>query len=90
MGCRFESCWDRHYAGEISSLTFRHTAAGPVTPDEREQLAAAVKAEGCSGGEFELDEDDRQFEVDDALCSDGKKYDLKFDMQMRLKRMNLD
>ena len=61
-----------------------------VTEDERAKLAAAVQAEGCSGGKFEMDEDDQQFEVDDAVCTDGKKYDLKFDMQMRLKRKNLD
>ena len=57
-----------------------------VTEDERAKLSAAVQTEGCSGGKF----DDQQFEVDDAVCADGKKYDLKFDMQMRLKRKNLD
>ena len=61
-----------------------------VTGDERAKLVAAVQAEGCSGGKFEMDEDDQQFEVDDAVCADGKKYDLKFDMQIRLKRKNLD
>ena len=61
-----------------------------VTEGERAKLSAAVQAEGCSGGKFELDEDDQQFEqfeVDDAVCADGKKYDLR---QMRLKRKNLD
>ena len=53
-----------------------------VTEDERAKLVAAVQAEGCSGGKFEMDEDDQQFEVDDAVCADGKKYDLKFDMQI--------
>ena len=61
-----------------------------VTEDERSKLAAAVQAEGCSGGKFEMDEDDQQFEVDDAVCADGKKYDLKFDLQIQLKRKNLD
>jgi len=61
-----------------------------VTEDERAKLAAAVQTEGCTGGKFEMDEDDQQFEVDDAVCADGKKYDLKFDAQMRLKRKNLD
>jgi Fe-S cluster assembly iron-binding protein IscA len=61
-----------------------------VSEDERAKLSAAVQAGGCSGGEFELDEDDQQFEVDDAVCADGKKYDLKFERQMRLKRKNLD
>jgi hypothetical protein len=61
-----------------------------VTEEERAKLVAAVHAEGCSGGKFEMDEDDQQFEVDDAVCADGKKNDLKFDMQMKLKRKNLD
>lgn len=61
-----------------------------VTEDERARLVAAVQAEGCTGGKMEMDEDDQQFEVDDAVCADGKKYDLKFDLQMKLKRKNLD
>jgi hypothetical protein len=61
-----------------------------VTEDERTKLVAAVQAEGCSGGKLEFDDDDQQFEVDDAVCADGKKYDLKFDAQMKLKRKNLD
>ena len=40
-----------------------------VTEDERAKLVAAVQAEGCSGGKFEMDEDDQQFEVDDARIS---------------------
>ena len=61
-----------------------------VTEDERAKLAAAVQTEGCTGGKFEMDEDDQQFEVDDAVCADGMKYDLKFDVHMKLKRKNLD
>ncbi|HEX2655689.1 MAG TPA: PepSY domain-containing protein [Xanthobacteraceae bacterium] len=61
-----------------------------VTEEERVKLVAAVQAEGCSGGKLEFDEDDQQFEVDDAVCADGKKYDIKFDAQMKLKRKNLD
>jgi hypothetical protein len=37
-----------------------------------------------------MDEDDQQFEVGGATCSDGKKYELKFDMQMRLLSKRLD
>jgi hypothetical protein len=33
-----------------------------VTEDERAKLSAAVQAEGCSDGKFEMDEDDQQFE----------------------------
>lgn len=80
----------------IASLVIVAVSALPaladrqVTEDERAKLSAAVQAEGCTGGKFEMDEDDQQFEVDDAVCADGKKYDIKFDMQMRLKRKNLD
>ncbi len=61
-----------------------------VSEDERAKLAAAVQTEGCKGGKFEMDEDDQQFEVDGATCADGKKYDLKFDIQMRLQSKRLD
>ena len=61
-----------------------------VTEDERTKLVAAAQAEGCSGGKFEFDEDDQEFEVNDAACADGKKYELKFDTQMRLKKKELD
>ena len=51
-------------------------------PDERNTLTAPMVAEIIDAMEA--------FEADDAVCADGKKYDLKFDMQMRLKRKNLD
>ena len=62
----------------------------PVTDDERARLAAAVAAQGCSGGKMEFDIDDQHFEVDDARCSDGRKYDLKFDTSFRMIRKKLD
>ena len=46
----------------------------PLTDDERVKLGAAVAAQGCSGGQMEFD-DEGYFEVDDATCSDGRKYD---------------
>jgi hypothetical protein len=61
----------------------------PVTDAERTRLVAAVAAQGCSGGEMEWDEGDREFEVDDARC-DGLKYDLKFDADYSLKSKKLD
>jgi hypothetical protein len=61
----------------------------PVTDAERTRLVAAVAAQGCSGGEMEWDEDDREFEVDDARC-DGRKYELKFHADYSLKSKKLD
>lgn len=55
----------------------------PVTDAERAKLLPAIMAQGCSGGKLEWDEDDREFEVDDAVC-DGRRYDLKFDGELRL------
>jgi hypothetical protein len=54
----------------------------PVTEEERAKLLSAIAAEGCSGGKMEFD--DGKYEVDDAKCSDGRTYDLKFDAEFRL------
>jgi peptidase YpeB-like protein len=50
-----------------------------VTDAERAKLIPAVEAQGCTGGKMEWDDDDREFEVEDAVCADGRKYDLNFD-----------
>lgn len=60
----------------------------PVTDQERAQLVAALQAQGCSGGKMEFD--DGKFEVDDARCADGKKYDLDFDASFKLMKKDLD
>jgi hypothetical protein len=62
----------------------------PVTDAERTSLSAAVAAQGCSGGKMEWDSDDREFEIDDALCKDGRKYDLEFDAKFKLIRKERD
>jgi hypothetical protein len=54
----------------------------PLRDDERAKLAAALSAEGCTGGTMELD--DGHYEVEDARCSDGHKYDLTFDASFKL------
>ena len=61
----------------------------PVTEDERLKLVAAVTAQGCSGGKMEFD-DDGHFEVDDAKCNDGRKYDLEFDASFNLTKKKID
>jgi hypothetical protein len=61
----------------------------PVNEAERAKLTPAITAQGCSGGKMEWDEEDRHFEVDDAVC-DGRKYDLKFDQQHRLISKKVD
>lgn len=62
----------------------------PVTDAERTKLVAALAAQGCSAGEMEWDEDDREFEVDDADCGDGRDHDLKFNANYTLKSRKVD
>jgi len=60
----------------------------PLTDAERTKLTAAIQASGCSGGKMEFD--DGKFEVDDAKCSDGKTYDLKFGSAFKLIKKELE
>jgi hypothetical protein len=60
----------------------------PVTEQERAHLVQAIASQGCSGGKLEFD--DGKFEVDDATCADGKKYDLHFDQAFNLLKKKLD
>ncbi len=68
----------------------------PVTDQEKIQLEAALKEAGCSGGKMEFDDDKAtshpagKFEVDDATCQDGKKYDLSFEPTFKLLTKKLD
>ena len=65
----------------LAIVTMPAKADRPVTDAERAKLIVAVVAQGCTGGKMEWDEDDRGFEVDDAVCNDGRKYELKFDAE---------
>jgi hypothetical protein len=68
----------------------------PVTDQERPKLEAALKEAGCSGGKMEFDDDkgashpNGKFEIDDATCQDGKKYDLTFDPGFKLLTRKID
>jgi hypothetical protein len=60
------------------------------TDAEAAQISAAVTAHGCSGGKYEKDvEGDRVYEVDDAVCKDGK-YDLDLDKDFKIIRSDKD
>ncbi len=58
----------------------------PVTEEERAKLSEAVKAQGCSGGKMAFD---KTFEVDGAMCANGKKYELEFDAEFKLIKKSL-
>ena len=80
----------------VASLALLALFAGPamadraVTEAERAKLVSAIAAQGCSAGKLKWDDDDREFEVDDASCSDGKTYDLKFNADYAIKSKKLD
>ncbi|MEQ1709897.1 MAG: hypothetical protein ABL908_00685 [Hyphomicrobium sp.] len=58
---------------------------------EAEKIAATAKAWGCSGGEAEKEtESSGIYEVDDAKCADGKKYDLKMDKDFKMISITAD
>ena len=63
-------------------------AGRAVTDEERAKLAAAVSAQGCSGGKIEFD--DGKYEVDDVRCGDGRMYDFDFDPAFQLIRKKLE
>lgn len=68
----------------IVLLTGDARADRAVTPEEQASIAAALEAEGCSGGEMEYDDDDDDFEVEDARCADGTyDFELTADFQIR-------
>jgi hypothetical protein len=74
----------------LIAIAFPAKADRALTDAERAKLVAAVAAQGCSGGEMEWDDDDRQFDVEEAVCADGQKYELKFDAEFKLIGKKLD
>jgi hypothetical protein len=72
----------------LSSVVAR--ADRPVTQEERASIAAVLEAEGCSGGEYEYeDDDDEAYEVDDARCADGT-YDFELSRDFRILERDRD
>ncbi len=72
----------------IALLGLVGMAATPAQADRRlssaEKLSirSAMKDIGCSGGKMEFEKG--RFEVDDARCQGGKRYDLTFDRDFKL------
>ncbi len=53
-----------------------------LTSAEKSSIRSAMKDIGCAGGKMEFD--DGRFEIDDARCQGGKRYDLTFDRNFKL------
>ena len=66
--------WSMRFLASMALLIAMVAAAKadrPVTDDERAKLQAAVQAQGCTGGEMEWDEEDKEFEVEGVVCKTG-------------------
>jgi hypothetical protein len=61
----------------------------PPTAEERTKVEAALKAEGFTGWK-EIEFDDNRWEIDDAIHSDGKVYDvyLRQDLTVAFKELD--
>lgn len=76
-------------AAALTLIAIPAKADRPVTDAERAKLTSAITAQGCTGGKMEWDDDDREFEIDDAIC-DGRKHDLTFNADFTLKSKKAD
>ena len=59
-----------------------------LTREEKSSIRSAMKDAQCSGGKMEFD--DGKFEVDNAKCQDGKRYDLTFDRNFKMTSKELE
>jgi hypothetical protein len=73
----------------VALLAFEARADRAPTPEEQASIAAALKAEGCSGGTYEYDDDDGDFEVEDAQCADGT-YDFELTKDFKIRERERD
>jgi hypothetical protein len=61
-----------------------------ITEEDRIKLAVALAAHGCSGGEVVEFDKGKYYEIEAAMCRDGKEYDLVFDANFNLLDQELD
>ncbi len=59
-----------------------------LTREEKSSIRSAMKDAQCSGGKMEFD--DGRFEVDNAKCQDGRRYDLTFDRNFKMTSKELE
>ncbi len=64
------------------ALTSSAWASRAVTNEEKTKLVAALAAQGCSGGKMRFD--DGKYEIDEAVCNDGRRYDIDLDASFKM------
>jgi Peptidase propeptide and YPEB domain len=77
-------------AAAVLALTSTTVLAGrAASPEERAGIEVALPAQGYSSwGKIEWD--DGRWEVDNAVDTDGKTYDLKLDRNFTVRESELD
>jgi hypothetical protein len=65
------------------------SAGRAPTPDERAGIEAALRAAGFARWS-DIERDDGQWEVDDAVAADGAEYDLKLDDNFKIIKRDRD
>ena len=77
------------FAGLVLTPTFAQ-ADRAATADEWKKVENVLRSEGFTQwGEVEF-EDSGKWEVDDAVASDGRRYDLKLDQSLKIIERKLD
>lgn len=93
-GCKRKGSNMRNLVTCIALLGLVGMAATPaqadrrLTREEKSSIRSAMKDAQCSGGKMEFD--DGKFEVDNAKCQDGKRYDLTFDRNFKMTSKELE
>ncbi|WP_228017094.1 MULTISPECIES: PepSY domain-containing protein [unclassified Synechocystis] len=62
-----------------------------VTAQERQRIVQVLNAMGCNSfddAEYEIDK--KRFEIDDAVCADGREYEIYLDTNYRVIKKELD
>ena len=59
-----------------------------LTREEKSSIRSAMKDAQCSGGKMEFD--DGRFEVENAKCQDGRRYELTFDRNFKMTSKELE
>ncbi len=62
--------------------------ADRLTRQDKSSLRSAMKDAQCSGGRMEAKKGN--FEIDNARCQDGKRYDLTFDQNFKLTSKDIE
>ena len=73
----------------LLSAIVQGSARAERAPTEEETVAPLVMKQNCWGGIIRYLADEKKFEVEDAVCADGRFYHLEFSADLKLmeKRM---